>query len=365
MNTDLKDAAILIVDDQPANVELLEAFLADEGYTNLHGTTDSRHALPLFDALAPDLVLLDLHMPHLDGFAVLERLNARIPAGAYVPILILTADIGAEAKRRALSGGAHDFLSKPFDFDEVAARIRNLLETRRLHLQLEERNRALAEALHDLDAKRALSERLLLNVLPRPIAERLKREEEGIIADSFPEATVLFADITGFTPIAAHLAPERVVAWLNDIFSVLDRLAERHGLEKIKTTGDCYLAVSGLPEARPDHAEAAADLALALQGEMAERTAPHNGGPLRMRIGLHSGPVVAGVIGTRKFAYDLWGDTVNIASRMESQGVDGAIQVTEAIYRRLQHRYAFEERGVVEIKGKGAMRTYLLTGKSA
>ena len=362
MNTDPKNAAILIVDDQQANVELLEALLADEGYTNVHSTTDSRRTLPLFDALCPDLILLDLHMPHLDGFAVMEQMNARIPAGTYVPILVLTADMSTQVKHRALRQGARDFLSKPFDFDEVAARIRNLLETRLLHLQLEERNRALAEALRDLDAKRALSERLLLNVLPRPIADRLKQEQEGIIADSFAEATVLFADIVDFTPTTAGLPPEEVVNWLNDVFSALDRLAERHGLEKIKTIGDCYMMVSGLPTPRYDHAEIAADLALALREEMASRVAPH-GGPLLMRIGMHTGPVVAGVIGTMKFAYDLWGDTVNIASRMESHGVGGAIQVTEATYRRLQDRYVCEERGAVEIKGKGAMCTYLLLDK--
>lgn len=362
MPKELKSAAILIVDDQPANIELLEAILADEGYTHVHSATDPRETLARFRALSPDIVLLDLHMPHLDGFAVLAQLQACIPPGVYLPVLVLTADISAEAKHRALAGGARDFLSKPFDFDEVSARIRNLLETRLLYLQLEERNHILAQAMRDLDAKRELSDRLLLNVLPQAIADRLKREEGGIIADSFSEATVLFADIVDFTAIAARLAPEEVVAWLNEVFSSLDRLAERHGMEKIKTIGDCYLAVSGLPTPRPDHAEAAAALALALREEMAGRAAP-GGGRVRMRIGIHSGPVVAGVIGERKFAYDLWGDTVNIASRMESQGVDDAIQVTEATYLRLRHEYAFEERGPVLIKGRGAMRTFLLAGR--
>jgi class 3 adenylate cyclase len=359
---DLKDATILIVDDQEANIELLEGFLADD-YTNIKSTTDPRRALPLFDALAPDLILLDLHMPHLDGFAVMEQLQACIPPGAYFPILVLTADISPQVKQRALSEGAKDFLSKPFDPDEVQARIKNLLETRLLHLQLENRNRVLAQAMRKLDEERELSEQLLLNVLPRSIADRLKREK-GTIADRFSEATVLFADIVNFTPVSSRLAPEEVVAWLNDVFSSLDRLAEQHRMEKIKTIGDCYMVVSGLPTPRPDHAEAAADLALALCDEMTNRVAPDDE-PARMRIGLHSGPVVAGVIGTRKFAYDLWGDTVNIASRMESHGVEGAIQVTEATYQLLRHHYEFQERGAVEIKGKGVMQTYFLTGKLA
>jgi adenylate cyclase len=360
--TELTDATILIVDDQEANIALLEAVLGDEGYTNLRCSTDSRDALPLFRELNPDLVLLDLHMPHLDGFAVMEQLQSCIPPDAYVPILILTADADAEVKRRALTGGAKDFLSKPLDFDEVTARIRNLLETRRLHLQLQERNRVLEEATKALDAERQLSERLLLNVLPRSIAERLKRNT-GIIADSFPEATVLFADIVRFTPLSQRLSPEEVVNWLNEVFSAMDRLAEQHGLETIKTIGDAYMVVSGLPNPRPDHAEAAAEVALAFCEEISNRTAP-GGEPLRMRIGMHRGPVVAGVIGTRKFAYDLWGDTVNTASRMETHGASGAIHVTEATYERLRHRFRFEERGEVDIKGIGSMRTYFLTGRA-
>jgi adenylate cyclase len=360
LKKDLRNATILIVDDQEANIELLESFLADD-YSNVKSTNDPRRALPLFNALAPDLILLDLHMPHLDGFAVMEQLQACIPPGAYVPILVLTADVSPDVKQRALSEGAKDFLSKPFDPDEVLARIKNLLETRLLHLQLENRNRILAQAMRELDEERELSEQLLLNVLPRSIADRLKREK-GIIADRFAEATVLFADIVNFTPVSSSLPPEEVVLWLNDVFSSLDRLAEQYRVEKIKTIGDCYMMVSGLPTPRPDHAEVAAELALALRDEMANRIAPH-GRPMRMRIGIHSGPVVAGVIGTDKFAYDLWGDTVNTASRMESHGVEGAIQVTEATYQRLRPCYEFEERGAVEIKGKGVMRTYFLTGK--
>jgi adenylate cyclase len=357
----IREATILIVDDQEANVALLEAFLADEGYRSVHSTTDAREALSLFQELRVDLVLLDLHMPHVDGFAVMQQLQASIAPDAYVPILILTADAGAEVKRRALTGGAKDFLSKPLDFEEVSARIRNLLETRLLHLQLRERNRVLEEATRALDAERQLSERLLLNVLPRSIAERLKRGP-GIIADSFAEATVIFADIAGFTPISSRLTPEAVVAWLNDVFSAMDRLAEQHGLETIKTIGDAFMLASGLPAPRADHAEAAAEVALLIRDQMASRTAP-DGRPLEIRIGMHTGPVVAGVIGTRKFTYDLWGDTVNTASRMESHGVNGTIHVTARTYERLRHTYAFEERGAVEIKGMGTMQTYFLTGR--
>jgi class 3 adenylate cyclase len=163
------------------------------------------------------------------------------------------------------------------------------------------------------------SERLLLNMVPVSIAARLK-QTQGVIADAFAEVTVLFADLVDFTPRSQQIAPEQVVQFLNELFSVFDQLAQRHGLEKIKTIGDAYMVAGGLPDPRPDHAEAAADMALAMREEVARRRDP-SGRPLQVRIGIDTGPVVAGVIGTSKFSYDLWGDTVNTASRMESHGV--------------------------------------------
>jgi class 3 adenylate cyclase len=216
----------------------------------------------------------------------------------------------------------------------------------------------LEQTLAELQAERAKSERLLLNILPGPVAERLKANQQPI-ADSFADVTVLFADIVEFTSLSAHLAPEALVAWLNDIFSAFDALADQHGLEKIKTIGDAYMVVAGLPEPRPDHVEAIAAMALDMQTALARHRAP-NGAPMQMRIGINTGHVVAGVIGTRKFIYDLWGDTVNTASRMESHGVSGGIQVTEAVYLRLRDRYVFEERGLVAVKGKGSIPAYLL-----
>jgi class 3 adenylate cyclase len=206
------------------------------------------------------------------------------------------------------------------------------------------------------------SERLLLNVLPAPIAARLK-QAEGVIADGFPDVTVLFADIVDFTRRSERIAPEQVVKALNDLFSVFDRLAQQQRLEKIKTVGDAYMVAGGLPDPRPDHAQAVAEMAMAMRDEVARRTDP-GGQPLAVRIGIDTGPVVAGVIGTSKFSYDLWGDTVNTASRMESQGVAGCIQVTARTYERLKDGYRFERRGPVQIKGKGAMVTYFLVGRN-
>jgi class 3 adenylate cyclase len=206
------------------------------------------------------------------------------------------------------------------------------------------------------------SERLLLNVLPAPIAARLKAGE-AVIADAFPDVTVLFADLVDFTRSSQRIGPAQVVAVLNDLFSAFDRLAQRQGLEKIKTIGDAYMVAGGLPTPRPDHAQAVAEMALAMREEVARRTDP-SGQPLQVRIGIDTGPVEAGVIGTSKFSYDLWGDTVNTASRMESHGVAGCIQVTARTYQRLQDGYRFQRRGPIPVRGMGEMVTYFLLGRN-
>ena len=205
------------------------------------------------------------------------------------------------------------------------------------------------------------AEELLLNILPEPIAQRLKLAE-STIADSFAAVTVLFADLVNFTEISAEIPPTKLVELLNKIFSVFDQLSEKHGLEKIKTIGDAYMVVGGLPKPKTDHAEAIAEMALDMQREI-NRFKHDDGEPFRLRIGIHTGPVVAGVIGMKKFSYDLWGDTVNVASRMESQGTAGGIQVTAATYKLLKDKYFFKRRGVLAVKGKGEMITYWLTGR--
>jgi class 3 adenylate cyclase len=212
-----------------------------------------------------------------------------------------------------------------------------------------------------LDRAHQRSEELLLNILPPSIATRLKLNG-GTIADGFASVTVLFADIVGFTRMSARLPPERIVEMLNDLFCKFDDLAGHLGLEKIKTIGDCYMVAGGLPEPHTDHAEAVAEMALAMLGIAAELAA-RSGEALDVRIGIHSGPVVAGVIGKRKFIYDLWGDTVNIASRMESHGIAGTIQLSDASRRLLDGKYRLHPRGTIEVKGKGEMETWLLEGK--
>ena len=208
----------------------------------------------------------------------------------------------------------------------------------------------------------AESERLLLNVLPEPVAARLKREQ-AIIADAHPAVTVLFADIVGFTPLSERLSPEDVVVLLDQVFARWDALAARYGVEKIKTIGDAYMVAGGIPVPRDDHAEAIAEMALAML-PAADRSAAEMGVPLTVRIGIATGPVVAGVIGRAKFIYDLWGDTVNTASRMESHAAPGTIQVSEDLYQRLRDHYDLRPRGTIDVKGKGPMTTYVLVGRT-
>ena len=215
-------------------------------------------------------------------------------------------------------------------------------------------------ALAALDAEHARSERLLLNVLPGPMAERLKAGA-GTIADSHPAVTVLFADVVGFTQYAERVGPADVVTTLDRLFTAFDEIADRHGVDKIKTIGDAYLLVGGLPEARPDHVAAVARAALDLIDASA-RLASESGTGLQIRIGMDTGAVVAGVIGTRKFSYDLWGDTVNTAARLESSGVAGRIHVSSRVATGLRDAYEFERRGVIELKGKGPVETFFLVG---
>lgn len=230
-----------------------------------------------------------------------------------------------------------------------------------LEHRVRERTAQLQETNEKLSLEQEKAERLLLNILPEPIAERLK-EGHNHIADGFAEVTILFADIVGFTTLSEKISPKQLVNLLNEIFSAFDTLCGQQDLEKIKTIGDAYMVVGGIPKPRSDHAEAIAEMSLNMQQEVARFNAKHNA-ELSIRIGINTGPVVAGVIGTKKFIYDLWGDAVNTASRMESHGLAGHIHVTESTYQRLQNTYLFEERGVIQVKGKGEMRTYFLMGR--
>jgi len=234
---------------------------------------------------------------------------------------------------------------------------------KQLEQRVRERTAQLQETNVELLKEQEKSDRLLLNILPESIAARLK-DGQSCIADRFPEVTILFADIVGFTLLSAQRSPEELIEFLNEIFSAFDYLTQKYGLEKIKTIGDAYMVVGGLPNPSTNHAESIAEMALDMQEELAKFNAKHHAG-INIRIGINTGPAIAGVIGTKKFIYDLWGDAVNTASRMESHGIAGAIQVTQSTYDILQNKYLFEDRGIIHVKGKGDMNTYLLAGRLA
>jgi adenylate cyclase len=224
--------------------------------------------------------------------------------------------------------------------------------------------RELRRAQEAMQMEYERSEALLANILPASIAERLKDPARNIIADKYDEAAVLFADIAGFTERASDIAPDKLIRFLDRLYSDFDALVDKHGLEKIKVSGDSYMVVSGVPHPRPDHVEALADFALDM-AKAASRLKDAHGDALPLRIGLANGPVVAGVVGSRRFFYDVWGDAVNVASRMESTDSVGRIQVPEDVYERLKNDFVLQERGVFDVKGKGLMRTWYLVGRKA
>lgn len=386
--SDILNASILIVDDLEFNVHMLDRILRNAGYTSIASTTNPLEVCTLHRENRYDLILLDIEMSGMDGFQVMEGLK-KIELGDYLPVLVITGH--PDYKLRALQVGARDFISTPFDRAEVLARAHNLLEVRLLHEESKDHGKALEQSLHEVEASREVilrqnaevkrlydqvvaeqkvSERLLLNVLPQAIVERLRKQSGVIdysipplIADSFADVTVLFADIVAFTKFSAGVHPQKLVVLLNEIFSGFDNIADNRGLEKIKTIGDAYMAVAGIPVPAADHVARAAHMALDMMDALAAFN-ERNGYTLQMRIGVNSGSVVAGVIGKRKFIYDLWGDTVNTASRMESHGVGGRVHMTEVTRQRLGEQFETEKRGVIEVKDIGEMHTWFLTGRN-
>ncbi|MEO8104124.1 MAG: adenylate/guanylate cyclase domain-containing protein [Betaproteobacteria bacterium] len=356
---DVLHGKILIVDDQQFNITLLERMLRGAGYDSIMSTTDPTMACMLHAENQFDLILLDLQMPGMDGFEVMEHLK-EIETDGYIPVLVITAQ--PEHKLRALNAGAKDFIGKPFNLPEVLIRVHNMLEVRLLHLETK-------RLYEQVVAEQKVSERLLLNVLPESIAERLKGRPiiadddfTEVIADTFADVTVLFADIVEFTRFSEGVSVEVLLSVLNDVFSRFDRIADDRGLEKIKTIGDSYMVAAGLPIAVPDHAIRGANMALDMIDAM-NHFNEHSRHKLNVRIGIDSGAVVAGIIGKRKFLYDLWGNVVNTASRMESHGVPGRIQITDATRQRLGAPFRFEARGLIDVKGKGEVNTWFLTGR--
>lgn len=328
---------ILIVDDEMMNISILKDELSK--HYEIVVAKSGTQAFSRLEANHVDLILLDIMMPDMDGYEVCQKLKESQKTRS-IPVIFITAKNEDEDEEKGLKMGAVDYIRKPFYLPIVRTRIKT-------HL--------------DLKRERERSESLLLNILPAPIAGRLMAGEKTI-ANGFVDASILFADIVNFTKIAAQVSPVQLVVILNGLFSRFDLLTEKFGVEKIKTIGDAYMVCAGVPVRRPDHAEAIAEMAFAMQEALREHNEEFSS-HLQIRIGIASGPVVAGVIGLKKFIYDLWGDTVNLASRMESHGLPNAIQVSAATMEKLSDHYVLEERGEIEIKGIGSVQAWLLTGK--
>jgi adenylate cyclase len=343
---------ILVVDDTESNRDLLSRRLVREGHV-VEAVDGGRAALERMARDGFDLVLLDLMMPDMNGFEVLCRLKAD-PLLRHVPVIMISALDEFDSIVRCIEAGAEDYLPKPFNPVLLRARINASLEKKRLR----DREQAVTE---ELRVERDKSEKLLANILPRTIIERM-RDGETEIADRFAEVTILFADLVGFTALASQFPASRVVELLNHLFTEFDRLAAERGLEKIKTIGDAYMVAGGLPGPHDHHAEATADMALAMI-EVVRSAGEELGHALQVRIGIHTGAAIAGIIGKHKFIYDVWGDTVNTASRMESHGKPDRIHLSAATYLRIREVFECHPRGPLEVKGKGLMETYFLGRK--
>ena len=354
MESDIKDKmqemGILVVDDIEDNIDLIIALLEEEEYNNLLTAPNGKEALSILESdVNIDLVLLDINMPELNGYQVLEYIKASEKLRA-IPVIMVSALDEMDSTIRCIETGAEDYITKPVDETLLRARVNASLE--RKFLRNQER-----ELFRQVEIEKQKSETVLYRVLPESVAERLKKGEENI-AETIEDVTIVFSDLVGFTRLSSDMSPDRLVEILNDIFRSFDHHVAELKLEKVKTIGDAYMIVGGIPPHNENHAERCMDFALSALNDIDEFSKKYEL-ELKLRIGMSTGPVVAGVIGQTRFTYDLWGDTVNIASRMESLCHPGLIQVVEPTYLRLKDKYPFVHRGEIEVKGKGLMKTYL------
>lgn len=341
---------ILVVDDIEANRDLLARRLKRDGYRVW--TADGGYsALEMIARQSFDLVMLDLMMPDLNGFEVLARLK-KDGSLRDTPVIMISALDEIESVARCIEAGAEDYLPKPFNPTLLQARISAALEKNNWR----ERERRYLEMM---EAEKQKYKDLLISILPQQIVTRLN-DGEATIADRHNDVTVLFSDIVGFTKMSAKLPPAHVVDYLNRVFTGFDKTAKELGVEKIKTIGDAYMVAAGVPEDREDHAEVIVEMALKML-EQVEALNHETDHPMHIRVGVHSGPVVAGIIGSHRFLYDVWGDTVNFASRLEATGTPGRVQVSEITARKIAHRFDVSEPVDTRVKGKGQVRTYYVT----
>ncbi|MBB4570772.1 adenylate/guanylate cyclase domain-containing protein [Rhizobium leucaenae] len=339
---------ILIVDDTASNRDLLSRRLRRDGHTVVAASSGDE-ALCIFDQQEFDLVLADVLMPDMNGIELLSQLKANRHFRE-IPVVMISGLKDDDAVARCIEAGAEDYLRKPINPVLLKARIAACLERRRWRTREK-------QYLAQIEFEKERANTLLHAVLPKQVVKRLADGEE-VIADRIDMVTIVFADIVNFTEFAARTPAAALVRRLGDLFSRFDALADQYGIEKIKTIGDAYMAASGLPDSREDHAVAGVAFAKALLAEMSGGIA--DGPVLTLRIGIHSGPVIAGLIGRKRFVYDVWGHTVNVASRMESCGVPGQIQISQTTFDAIGEGRMPARRQSMNIRGIGRCTTYLL-----
>ncbi len=339
---------ILVIDDIEANRELMRRNLENRGH---FATTagSARAALDLLETRDFDVALVDILMPDMNGIDLLARLKSS-PRWRNIAVVMVTGLKDIDVVVKCISAGAEDYLQKPVDPVLLFARVESCLE----QVRWKTRER---QFLAQIEFEKARADNLLLSMLPETVISRLAAGE-SVIADRFDAATIIFADIVDFTPMVARTDPVKLVSLLHDLFSAFDTLADQFGIEKIKTVGDAYMAVAGVPERQHDHADRALAFSRGLIKVMSEDFGADI--PLELRIGLNSGPVIAGLIGRKRFVYDVWGETVNLASRLESSGHKGRIQISQATLRALAHPRPGTTVKSSLIKGVGRIETHLL-----
>ncbi len=333
---------VLIVDDIEENLRLLTETLTEEGYYPLQAKSGER-AIAIAKKAQPDLILLDIKMPGMDGYETIKKLKED-PLTFTIPVIFISALNQIEDKVKGFQSGAVDYVSKPFQKEEVIARVSTHLKLRK--------------ALKDVEVEREKSERLLLNILPASVAEELK-EEGRSKPQHFDNVTLFFSDFVGFTKMSSEMEPDIIIDKLNEMFTRFDEIMEKHNCERIKTIGDAYLAVCGIPDKNSDHAVNIMDAAIEIREYLLDFKKVSDI-PWEIRIGIHSGSVVGGIVGTKKYIYDIFGDSVNTASRMESHSLPMKINISESTWKLVKDRFNFKKRESVVVKGKGSMNMYFV-----
>jgi class 3 adenylate cyclase len=346
----MKKNKILIVDDLPENLSALVHIIElSIEHSEVFQALNSNMALIIARAEMPDLIITDWEMPGMDGLELIKALKSD-PATSDIPVIMCTGIMTTpENLRSALEAGAVDYIRKPVDQVELEARVRSML--------------ALSDSYKIIKEQKNKVEELLLNILPQSIADRLKEDPNALTADYFEEVSIMFTDFVGFTWISENMSPQELIAELGTYFWAFDKIIDKHGLEKIKTIGDGYMCAGGIPVALPDHAGSTVraaldilDLVDARNKERREKNLP----AWDIRIGINSGDVIAGVIGKKKFAYDIWGDTVNTAARMESSGEAGKLNISEATRALVKDQFTLIHRGKIDAKNKGKIDMYFV-----